>query len=182
MISTPVAIQKRVNTLIHQFIWNGPDTVKRSEMSANYDEGGLKMIDIFTKIKAQQLMWLKRFFSGNQVGWKFILSYYLKNTGGLKFLLQCNFNIQKLACHIPQFYVNILNAWSEITYCKPDTVEKIKNQIIWSSNESVLSTIISFQIYIPKKRDFTKKILKKSSPHYCLLRFLQNFFLKIAFF
>ena len=51
-----------------------------------------------------------------------------------------------------------------------------------SSNESVLSTIISFQIYIQKKRDFTKKILKKSSPHYCLLRFLQNFFLKIAFF
>ena len=54
MISTPVAIQKRVNTLIHQFIWNGPHRVKRSEMSANYDEGGLKMIDIFRKIKAQQ--------------------------------------------------------------------------------------------------------------------------------
>ena len=139
MISTPVAIQKRVNTLIHQFIWNGPDRVKRSEMSANYDEGGLKMIDIFTKIKAQQLMWLKRFFSGNQVGWKLILSYYLKNTGGLKFLLQCNFNIQKLACHIPQFYVNILNTWSEITYCKPDTVEKIKNQIIWNNDQILVN-------------------------------------------
>ena len=73
MISTPVAIQKRINTLVHQFIWNGPDRVKRSEMSANCDEGGLKMIDISTKIKAQQLIWLKRFFSGNQVGWKLIL-------------------------------------------------------------------------------------------------------------
>ena len=82
MISTPVAIRKRINTLVHQFIWNGPDRVKRSEMSVNYDEGGLKMIDIFTKIKAQQLIWLKRFFSGKQVGWKSILSYYLKNTGG----------------------------------------------------------------------------------------------------
>ena len=72
-------------------------------MSANYDL--LKMINIFTKIKAQQLIWLKRFFSGNQVGWKLFLSYYLKNTCGLKFLLllQCNFKTQKLACHIPQF-------------------------------------------------------------------------------
>ena len=34
VISTPVAIQKRINTLVHQFIWNGPDRVKRSEMSA----------------------------------------------------------------------------------------------------------------------------------------------------
>ena len=87
MIHTPVAIQKRINTLVQSINLFGKALieVKRSEMSANYDEGALKMIDIFTKIKVQQLIWLKRFFSGNQVGWKLILSYYLKNTGGLKF-------------------------------------------------------------------------------------------------
>ena len=68
MISTPVAIQKRINTLVHQFIWNGPDRVKRSEMSANYDEGGLKLIDIFTKIKAQQLIWLNDFLVETKLG------------------------------------------------------------------------------------------------------------------
>ena len=139
MIFTPVAIQKRINTLVHQFIWNGPDRVKRSEMSANYDEGGLKMVDIFEKIKAQQLIWLKRFFSENQVGWKLILSYYLKKIGGLEFLLHCNFNTQKLQCHIPQFYANILNTWSEITCSKPDTVEQIKNQIIWNNNQILVN-------------------------------------------
>ena len=97
MISTPVAIQKRVNTRIHQFIWNGPDRVERSDMSANYDEGGLKIIDIFTKIKTQQLTWL-RFFSGNQVGWKLLLSYYLKNTGGLNFY--CNVTLTHKNWHV----------------------------------------------------------------------------------
>ena len=60
------------------------------------------MIDIFTKINSQQLIW-------------------------------------KLACHIPQFYVNILNTWSEITYCKPDTVEKIKNQVIWNNDQILVN-------------------------------------------
>ena len=84
-------------------------------------------------------MWLKRFFSGNQVGWKFILSYYLKNTGGLKFLLQCNFNTQKTGMSYSTVLCKHINIWSEITYCKPDTVEKIKNQIIWNNDQILVN-------------------------------------------
>ena len=42
--------------------------------------------------------------------------------------------------------------------------------------------LISFQIYRLKKRDFKKKILKKSEQAVVRRRFLQNFFSKIAFF
>ena len=57
------------------------------------------------------------------------------------FLLQCNFKTQKLACHIPQFYINILNTWSEVTYCEPDTAEKIKNQIIWNNDQILVNNM-----------------------------------------
>ena len=53
--------------------------------------------------------------------------------------MQCNFKTQKLACHIPQFYINILNTWSEITYCEPDTAEKIENQIIWNNDQILVN-------------------------------------------
>ena len=48
--------------------------------------------------------------------------------------------------------------------------------------ESVLYSIISFQIYRLKKRDFSEKILKKSEQAVVRRRFLQNFFLKSRFF
>ena len=91
------------------------------------------MIDIFSKIKSQQLMWLKRYFVSKQVGWKIILSGYLNKIGGLKLLLQCNFDIKRMSCHIPKFYMNILETWSELIYSDPDTDEKISNQVIWNN-------------------------------------------------
>ena len=110
MISTPIPAQKQVNAIVHQFILNGPDEVKRRVLSANYGNGGLKMVSIVTKIKTQQIMWLKRFNDGNETVWKLILDQYLNRVGGLAFLLKCNFDIKKLKCHIPLFYKNILNA------------------------------------------------------------------------
>ena len=55
-------------------------------------------------------------------------------------------------------------------------------KLIYSSNESVLYSIIIFQIYSLKKRDFSEKILKKSEQAVVRRRFLQNFFLKSRFF
>ena len=103
MISTPISVQKQINSIVHQFIWNGPDKIKRCVLSADYENGGLKMVDIVTKIKTQQIMWLKRFIDGNETVWKLILDQYLKRVGGLTFLLKCNFDIKKLKCHIPPF-------------------------------------------------------------------------------
>ena len=47
LITMPSAIQKQMNSIIHKCIWNGPDKIKRTVFMANYDEGGLKMVDIF---------------------------------------------------------------------------------------------------------------------------------------
>jgi len=135
MIFTPIVFQRKINAIVHQYIWNGPDKVKRSVLKANYDDGGLKMVDIFARIKAQQMMWLKRFFIGNEVGWKLIFSHYLSKLGGLRSLLQSNYDMKKINCHIPEFYKTILNTWSELTYKEPDTIEKICNQIIWNNKQ-----------------------------------------------
>ena len=55
MISTPISVQKQINSIVHQFIWS-PDKIKRHVFSADYENGGLKMVDIVTKIKTQQIM------------------------------------------------------------------------------------------------------------------------------
>ena len=79
MIFTPLTIQRQINSIIHQFIWNGPDKIKRSVIRSNYDEGGLKMMDIYSRIKAQHIMWVKRFFDENRAGWKHFKSIPVKS-------------------------------------------------------------------------------------------------------
>ena len=37
MISTPMSVQKQINSIVHQFIWNGPDKVKRWVLSTDYE-------------------------------------------------------------------------------------------------------------------------------------------------
>ena len=43
------------------------------------EEGGIKMIDIESMIKALRLAWLKRIFNNNDSTWKFYLIHVLKN-------------------------------------------------------------------------------------------------------
>ena len=57
----------QLNHIMYKFIWNNePDKVKRSQICKSYNEGGLKMIDLETFIKAlknnmdaQIIFWLK---------------------------------------------------------------------------------------------------------------------------
>ena len=53
------------------------------------------MINLSARIRAQKLMWIKRFSLPFCAGWKFILGHYLSGVGGLDFL-RCNFDVSKL--------------------------------------------------------------------------------------
>jgi len=57
-ISTPSEVIKEFNNLAFYILWNGKDIVIRSSTYAPYVQGGLKMIDYETMIKALRLSWL----------------------------------------------------------------------------------------------------------------------------
>ena len=58
-------------------------------------EGGIKMIDIESMIKALRLAWLKRIFNNNDCTWKFYLVHLLKQLGDL-LIFECNYVIKDL--------------------------------------------------------------------------------------
>ena len=50
-----------VNTLFFKFLWNGKgDKIKRDVMISEYEDGGLKMIDITLFTQALKLNWVKK--------------------------------------------------------------------------------------------------------------------------
>ena len=69
-----------------------------------YENGGLKMIDLESMIESLQLAWLKRIFQCNNGAWKSFLRFSLEPFGGL-FLFHCNYDIKEIhTCISSKFY------------------------------------------------------------------------------
>ena len=76
--------------MIFKFLWKGTNKVTRLSTKINeYENGGLKMIDLEGLIKSLQLAWLKRIFQFNNGAWRSFLWFSLEPFGGL-FLFHCN--------------------------------------------------------------------------------------------
>ena len=131
VLPTPKELVKELNQLLFKFLRNGTDKVTRVSVINEYEEGGLKMIDLDSMIKLLRLAWLKRIFNGNNGTWKSYLQYLLEPMGGC-FFLNCNYDIKDYK--IPtQFYCELLLWWSNFR----DTFAS-KNEwqnIIWNNKE-----------------------------------------------
>ena len=132
MIGMPNRIQNKVNEIIYQFIWNGPDKIKRSVSCRKFNEGGLNMCDLKSRIKTQSVMWLKRLVMPNEAGWKYILLSYLNKFGGRN-ILNCNFDPKILFGSIPPFYLQCFSLWSELNANNPSNAREVCRQVIWNN-------------------------------------------------
>lgn len=132
VVSMPIHIQNKINSILFHFIWNGPDRIKRTVLCGDYASGGLKMINLKSRVQTQNIMWLKRLASTTDAGWKDILLHYLKPFGGKDFL-KCNIDVKKLKGVIPPFYLEALTLWFELTNFKPVKVDDVLNQTIWNN-------------------------------------------------
>ena len=113
VICTPSDVTKEFNNLVFHFLWNGEDKGIRLSMYAPYDQGGLKMLDYDSMIKALRLSWLKRIGYPDYSGfWKLYHNYLLRNEGGL-LLIQCNYDINQVTLPTT-FYRELLEWWSKV--------------------------------------------------------------------
>ena len=111
LLLVPKEIVKELNQMIFKFLWKGIDKVTRLSTINEYENGGLKMIDLESMIKSWRLAWLKRIFQCNNGAWRSFLRFLLEPFGGL-FLFHCNYDIKKI--HISsKFYSELLQWWSQ---------------------------------------------------------------------
>ena len=57
VLPTPNELVKQLNQLLFKFLWNGTDKVTRVSVINEYEEGGLKMINLDCMIKSLRLAW-----------------------------------------------------------------------------------------------------------------------------
>ena len=131
LLPTPEHIVKDLNHILYKFLWKGKDKVTRASTINNYEEGGIKMVDIESLIKSLRLSWLKRIFSDNSGAWKNYLEYVLKDSGGLM-LFKCNYNVKDLQITYT-FYLELLKWWSELQ--KDCALNNDWHYVIWNNQD-----------------------------------------------
>ena len=92
--------------MFFNFVWDGKgDKVKHNIMINDYENGGLRMIDIKIFNKALKSSWVKKYLDPeNQGKWKLLFDYELQNLGGVEFF-RTNLNKQDLLKTIKNLYL-----------------------------------------------------------------------------
>ena len=125
-----------VNTLFFKFLWNGKgDKIKRDVMISEYEDGGLKMIDIRLFTQALKLNWVKKYLdTGNHAKWKLFFNLQLRDLGGGT-IFKGNLHKKDLLAYFKVsdvFLQEILQTWSNINY--EDNIsskEQLLSQYLW---------------------------------------------------
>ena len=89
---------KEVSKIQKDFIWRGKrPKIKHSSLIRNFENGGLKDINIESKLKALKLCWIKRLSDSNFQPWKTLAAKLLEPAGGTK-ILHSNLSLSR-ECH-----------------------------------------------------------------------------------
>ena len=166
---------KRIEQLMYAFLWdNKPDKIKRSTLIKDYNQGGLRMIDIEKFIWSLKASWIKRFLqSENKSLLKNLYENDFKIFGG-NVLFECNFNDADVIKHFKNkpFLKDILLAWSKLN-SKPIIYNHF-NEILWNnSNIHVDEKTVFYKSWFQLGIKYVKDIFDNETKTYHSFRNMQ---------
>ena len=116
-----------------EFIWKGKNPkIKNSTLCNDYEYGGLKNVDIFSKVVSLQCSWIKRLFDNNFHQWKLIPLYLIRQYLGKNFKFHSNLEVShSILCKFPKFYKEIFIRWGKYISSPATLPSTVACQIIW---------------------------------------------------
>lgn len=108
-------ISESIDKTLYHFVWrNRIHYIRKSILMNSYENGGLNFLDFPTLNNTFKMNWLKQFIKNPNSIWNFIPNYLFSKLGGLKFILICNYNIDKMPIKLSNFHKQIFLSWSLI--------------------------------------------------------------------
>lgn len=128
--SPPKKMIKKLNAILFKFLWNGPDKVKRRIITKSYKEGGLRMIDIDSFIKALRVSWLRRVIRGERKWQECFLKIIDENNYFWKVgALYMKSKINKVE---NKFWKEVIVSWAQFQNTHTATTfEEITSEPLW---------------------------------------------------
>ena len=133
----PEEIIKELDQIFFNFIWpSQKHHVKKDVIIQPIEEGGLKMPDIQTMIKAIKISWVKRLVSKtNNFS---LVAKQVAQTDSFGTLFSYNTNIKYIDNKIPSFYKQIMEYWLELYSTNPTNPNDILNEILWFNKNIIV--------------------------------------------
>jgi len=102
ILSVPETAIQQTQSKLFAFLWkNKRDKIKRQVLFRPLSKVGLSFPCFRTAIKELRLSWISRLLNNTHDTWTAIPNYYFNEHGGLLFLLNCNYSVEKLDRKIP---------------------------------------------------------------------------------
>uniref|UniRef100_A0A3B5R4M7 Reverse transcriptase domain-containing protein n=1 Tax=Xiphophorus maculatus TaxID=8083 RepID=A0A3B5R4M7_XIPMA len=104
-----------IDKMLYRFVWkNRIHYIRKSILMNSFELGGLNCLDFSTLNNTFKINWIKQFLKNPTSIWNFIPNYLFSKLGGLKFILLCNYKIEKLPIKLSNFHKQMLLSWSLI--------------------------------------------------------------------
>ena len=116
ILAVPEWLTKAVDAEVYKFLWsNKPNKIKRETIIGKIKDGGMKMIDFDSMVRAQKATWMKRLMDGKDSAWKSLFMNYFPNDVYPSDLVLGRFSLEWLNPNIPKFYRQVLIYYDNIT-------------------------------------------------------------------
>lgn len=162
VLITPINVLEEINRLLYTFLWDG----KRPKIAAKILEnkvklGGLKMPNIFLKVKAWQLAWLQRAVRSPNNNWVIIVNELLQKLTLPQFV-HCDLEANHpFMISLPTFYKEILTTWFQLKRKHFDSTDITTRSIWFNKNITVEGNPLFWNNWYEKGIFFVDDILQE---------------------
>ena len=106
--------------------------IKNSILCKYYENGGLKKVDIFSKLVSLKCSWIKRLFANNFHQRKVIPLYLIWKYLRKNFKFHSNLEVShSILCKLPKFYKEIFTRWEKHISSPVTLPSTVACQFIW---------------------------------------------------
>ena len=128
----------------------------------NYENGGLKNVNIAAKISSLQSSWIKRLFYENIHGWKILPLHIIHKSLGKTCVFHFNLKVnKKLTKNFPKYYREIIKTWGSKFSCQALVPSAILSQFLWFHSQiQIGNKSVSFSSFSEGNINFAGQLFK----------------------
>ena len=124
-------IIEEVEQILYSFVWpKGKHHVKKMTLIESIPNGGLKMPDLYSMLKAIKLTSIRRLITSTSSC--SVTAKHILKTDNLATFFKCKNNTVFLP-KMPQYYKQLLDMWYSVYNNVPTSINEVMNEIIWNN-------------------------------------------------
>ena len=136
----PNSLIEELQKIKKTFIWHSSrPKISHKTLCNNFENGGLKHVDISSKIISLQCSWLQKLCDENFHEWKIIPSHLLNKYFEKLFKFHSLLSLdRKLLIKFSEFYRNILFQWNSSLFTSSELHSCILSNFLWFNNHILI--------------------------------------------